>query len=51
MATFRDGRELKFVEGGQGKDVWDLNILGVDGVVRECDRHSRVLGRKEELNG
>lgn len=53
---FKDGKVLRFVEGGAAKDggaegVWDLTKLGINEVVEEVERHSRVLRRREELDG
>jgi large subunit ribosomal protein L53 len=39
--TIEDGKEMKL----------DAEKLGVKGVIEEVDRHSRMLGRQEELNG
>ncbi|KAH8815122.1 mitochondrial ribosomal protein L44 [Xylogone sp. PMI_703] len=38
---FKDGKEMKL----------DAEKLGIKGVVEELDRHSRTLGRQEELSG
>lgn len=38
---FKDGKEMEL----------DAEKLGIKGVVEEVDRHSRILGRQEELNG
>jgi len=38
---FKDGKEMKL----------DAEKLGIKGVIEEVDRHSRILGRQEELNG
>ncbi|KAG9235743.1 mitochondrial ribosomal protein L44 [Amylocarpus encephaloides] len=38
---FKDGKEMKL----------DPEKLGIKGIIEEVDRHSRILGRAEELNG
>jgi len=40
---------LKFKDGKQMK--LDTEELGINGVVQEVDRHSRILARQEELSG
>lgn len=37
----KDGKELNL----------DPEALGLEGIFEEVDRHSRILARKEELNG
>jgi large subunit ribosomal protein L53 len=52
-------RTIEFLEkkkgdaaAGAGSDeVLDLGRLGINDIVEEVDRHSRMLGRKEELTG
>ncbi|KAL1311642.1 hypothetical protein AAFC00_001752 [Neodothiora populina] len=39
--TFKDGKEMKL----------DLEQLKIKDIMIEVDRHSRMLGRQEELNG
>lgn len=59
VVGFKDGKTLRFVEGGEGAEgagkegevVWDLKRVGVRDVVEEVDRHSRALRRREELAG
>ena len=51
MVTFKDGKELKWVQGSRKEDEWDLAIVGIKDVKEEIDRHSRILRRKEELTG
>ena len=49
--TFKDGKELKWVEKSNQDGVWDLRTVGIKDVVEEVDRHSRILKRKAELSG
>ena len=51
---FKDGKELRYserqgVEGSQGEE--DLNEVKIADVVEQVDRHSRLLKRKDELDG
>ncbi|KAF1353690.1 hypothetical protein BDV97DRAFT_347124 [Delphinella strobiligena] len=39
--TFKDGKEMKL----------DLDQLKIKDIMQEVDRHSRMLGRQEELSG
>lgn len=53
MLTFKDGRELRFVDGGDGgkEGVMDLGQCKIGDVVEEVDRRSRVMRRREDLAG
>jgi large subunit ribosomal protein L53 len=53
-------RTIEFLEKKKGapaagaagsEEVLDLGRLGINDIVEEVDRHSRMLGRKEELTG
>jgi len=41
MAVLEDGKQVKL----------DAEKLGVNGIMEEVNRHSRILARQEELNG
>ena len=57
LLSFKDGKELQFVdqrgkkEGAQKEGALDLSQYGINDVVEEVDRHSRMLMRKEDLAG
>ena len=51
MMSFKDGKELKWVEKSEQEGVWDLKSVNIKDVTEEVNRHSRILRRKEELSG
>ena len=60
---FKDGKQMKFAwterakrtaqaEGGQGEvQKKEENQTQLADIVEEVERHSRILGRKDELQG